>query len=112
MWLMLQQDEPDDFVISTGKTHSVREFCELCFTEVGLPLSWQGEGEQETGCSPDGRVLVAVDPRYFRPAEVDLLLGDASKASDQLGWQPKVNLRQLAQMMVETDLADARTETR
>ncbi|MCH7751355.1 MAG: GDP-mannose 4,6-dehydratase [Planctomycetes bacterium] len=112
MWLMLQQDEPDDFVISTGKTHSVREFCDLCFAEVGLPLSWQGVGEEQTGCGPDGRVLVAVDPRYFRPAEVDLLLGDASKARDRLGWQPKVNLKQLAQMMVEADLAEARAEAR
>ena len=112
MWLMLQQDEPEDYVISTGKTHSVREFCDLCFAEVGLPLSWQGVGEEQTGCSPDGQVLVAVDPRYFRPAEVDQLLGDASKARDQLGWQPKVNLKQLAQMMVEADLAEARAEVR
>ncbi|MCH8840484.1 MAG: GDP-mannose 4,6-dehydratase, partial [Planctomycetes bacterium] len=112
MWLMLQQDEPEDYVISTGKTHSVREFCDLCFAEVGLPLSWQGVGEEQTGCGPEGRVLVAVDPRYFRPAEVDQLLGDASKARDQLGWQPKVNLKQLAQMMVEADLAEARAEVR
>jgi len=112
MWLRLQQDETDDYVISTGETHSVREFCELCFAEVGLPLSWQGVGEEQTGCGPDGRVLVAVDPRYFRPAEVDLLLGDASKARDRLGWRPKVHLKQLAQMMVEADLAEAHAEAR
>jgi GDPmannose 4,6-dehydratase len=109
---MLQQEEPDDYVIATGETRSVREFCELCFAEVGLPLTWQGEGEQETGRGPEGRVLVAVDPRYFRPAEVDLLLGDASKAREQLGWQPKVSIGELAKMMVEADLADARAEAR
>lgn len=112
MWMMMQQNEPDDFVIATGETHSVREFCELCFAGVGLPLTWQGEGEHETGCDPEGRVLVAIDPNYFRPAEVDLLLGDASKARDELGWQPKVRFEELAQMMVEADLAEARFETR
>jgi GDPmannose 4,6-dehydratase len=106
MWLMLQQDEPDDYVIATGETHSVREFCELCFSELGLPLAWQGEGEAEQGRGPDGQVLVAVDPRYFRPAEVDLLLGDYSKARQKLGWQPKVSLQQLAQMMVAADMSE------
>jgi GDPmannose 4,6-dehydratase len=112
MWLMLQQDEPDDYVIATGETHSVREFCELCFGEVGLPLTWRGAGEAEAGRDPDGRVLVAVDPRYFRPAEVDLLLGDYSKARQQLGWKPKVSLHELAKMMVAADLAEARGERR
>ena len=112
MWLMLQQDEPDDFVIATGQCHSVREFCDLCFTELGLPLTWQGSGKEETGRGPDGRVLVAVDPRYFRPAEVDLLLGDYSKARQKFGWQPKVSIQQLAKMMVDADLAEAREEIR
>jgi len=112
MWLMLQQPQPDDYVISTGETHAVREFCELCFAELDLPLTWEGSGEQEKGLGPDGRVLVAVDPRYFRPAEVDLLLGDSSKARKKLGWQPKVSFRQLAQMMVQADLKDARAVAR
>ena len=106
MWLMLQADQPDDYVIATGKTHTVREFCELCFAEVGLPLTWEGEQEQEFGRDEEGRVLVRVDSRYFRPAEVDLLLGDASKARRELGWQPKVDLAGLARMMVEHDLAE------
>jgi GDPmannose 4,6-dehydratase len=112
MWLMLQQDHPDDYVIATGQTHSVREFCDMCFTEIGLPLTWQGTGEQEMGRGPDGRVLVAVDPKYFRPAEVDLLQGNYSKARESLGWLPKVNLQQLAQMMVAADLAEAHREIR
>ena len=111
MWLMLQQEAPDDYVIATGETHSVREFCELCFSEVGLPLTWEGAGEEQVGRGPDGRVLVAVDPHYFRPAEVDLLLGDASKARDRLGWHPQVSLEQLARMMVKADLAETLAET-
>lgn len=110
MWLMLQQDEPDDYVVATGETRSVREFCELCFSEVGLPLTWKGSGEGETGVDPDGRTVVAVDPRYFRPAEVDLLLGDPSKARQKLGWEPEVDLQMLAKMMVESDLAEAQKE--
>ncbi len=108
MWLMLQQDVPEDFVIATGETQSVREFCNLCFAEIGMPLTWKGTGEAEQGIGPDGQVLVAVDPRYFRPAEVDLLLGDPSKAREKLGWQPKVGLAELAKMMVQADLDDSR----
>lgn len=108
MWLMLQQEQPEDFVIATGETHSVREFCEICFSEVDLPLAWKGTGKEEKGYGPDGRVLVQVDPRYYRPAEVDLLLGDSSKARKQLGWEPKVNFQQLAKMMVAADLKEAR----
>ena len=104
MWLMLQQPEPTDYVISTGEAHSVREFCEICFAEVGLPLKWEGEGLNETGIGPDGRVLVRVDPRYFRPAEVDHLLGDSSKAHRELGWKPTVSFEQLAKMMVASDM--------
>lgn len=105
MWMMLQVDTPDDYVIATGETHSVREFCNLAFGHVGLPLSWRGQGEQEEGVGPDGRVLVRVDPRYFRPAEVDLLLGDASRAKHELQWEPTIDFHGLVRMMVDSDLA-------
>ena len=111
MWRMLQADVPDDFVIATGETHSVREFCEICFQEVGLPLEWRGSGVDEYGVGPDGQALVKIDPRYFRPAEVDLLLGDPTKAKDVLGWQPTVTLDELARMMVRSDLELAESET-
>lgn len=105
MWTMLQVDTPDDYVIATGETHSVREFCELAFGHVGLPLTWRGEGEREEGVDPQGRVLVQVDPRYFRPAEVDLLLGDATRARQELKWEPTVDFHGLVRMMVDHDLA-------
>lgn len=109
MWLILQHDESDDFVISTGETRSVREFCEAAFAEAGLPIEWRGSGTDEVGVSvEDGRVLVAVDPRYFRPAEVDLLLGDASKARKLLNWEPKTTFDQLVSMMVREDLEATR----
>lgn len=104
MWLMLQAEKPNDYVIATGQTHSVREFCEVSFGHLGLPLRWQGKGEEERGLGPDGRVLVEVDPNYFRPAEVDLLLGDASRAQRELGWKPRVTFEDLAKMMVDADL--------
>ncbi len=110
MWLMLQQDVPEDYVIATGETNSVREFCELCFAEVGLPLQWEGIGESEVGKDAEGRTIVAVDPNYYRPAEVDLLLGDSSKAQSKLGWKPRVGLVELAKMMVEADMAEAKSE--
>lgn len=105
MWLMLQAEVPTDYVIATGKTHSVREFCNWAFQHVGCPLEWRGSGQHEHGVAPDGRILVRVDPRYFRPAEVDLLLGDASKARRELGWLPKVDLQSLIRMMVDQDLS-------
>jgi GDPmannose 4,6-dehydratase len=105
MWLMLQADAPDDYVIATGETHSVREFCEISFSHLGMPIKWQGRGVEEKGLGPDGRVLIEVDPNYFRPAEVDLLLGDASKARRELGWAPRVGFEDLARMMVDADLA-------
>jgi GDPmannose 4,6-dehydratase len=104
MWRMLQADEPDDYVIATGETHSVREFCELAFARVELPLTWRGSGVDEQGLTPDGRVAVRVDPRYFRPTEVDLLLGDARKAERALGWRPKVTFRELVNLMLDYDL--------
>jgi GDPmannose 4,6-dehydratase len=104
MWLMMQAEKPDDFVIATGETHSVREFCEAAFGHIGLPIRWQGRGVEERGVGPDGRVLIEIDPNYFRPAEVDLLLGDASKARTVLGWKPRVTFEGLATMMVDADL--------
>jgi GDPmannose 4,6-dehydratase len=104
MWLMLQADTPDDYVVATGESHSVREFCEVCFAEVGLPITWRGEGVGEEGVDPQGRVLVAIDPRHMRPTDVTNLCGDASKARAKLGWEPKVKFPELARMMVEHDL--------
>lgn len=106
MWRMLQVDEPDDFVVATNETHSVREFCDRAFARVGRPLSWRGEGVDEEGVDPQGNVVVKVDPRYFRPAEVDLLLGNPAKAREKLGWEPKVDFAGLVDMMVDADLAD------
>lgn len=104
MWRMLQADEPDDYVVATGETHSVREFCNLAFEQIGLPLNWSGEDLEEIGVAPDGRVFVRVDPRYFRPSEVDYLLGDPSKARSKLDWNPETGFRALVKMMVEGDL--------
>ncbi len=105
MWLMLQQDEPDDYVVATGETHSVREFTELAFREAGIDLEWEGEGVNETGRDMEsGKVLVEVDPMFYRPTEVDLLIGDSSKAREKLGWKPKVSFEELVSMMVKNDL--------
>jgi len=105
MWLMLQQDEPDDLVIATGETHSVREFVELAFGEVGIGIEWKGEGVDEVGVNKGtGDILVEIDPRYYRPTEVELLLGDPTKAKEKLGWEAKVGLRELVKMMVEGDM--------
>jgi GDPmannose 4,6-dehydratase len=105
MWLMMQAEKPDDYVIATGKSHSVREFCELAFAHAGLPLIWAGSGVSERGLGPGGRVLIEIDPRYFRPTEVDTLLGDYAKARTQLGWNPTVDFATLVRNMVETDEA-------
>ena len=111
MWMMLQQDKPDDYVIATGENHTVREFVELAFAQVGVNLEWQGKGVDEKGVdSTTGKVLVEVDPRYFRPTEVELLLGDPSKAKAQLGWKPRVTFTELCKMMVEADLQEARKD--
>lgn len=108
MWLMLQQDQPEDFVLATGETRSVREFVELAFKEVGIEIEWRGSGIDEKGFHKEsGEVLVEVDRKYFRPTEVELLLGDASKAKEKLGWVPKHTLRDLAKEMVAADLMAA-----
>ena len=105
MWLMLQQDEPDDFVIATGKTHSVREFNELAFREVGIKLEWKGIGVDEVGVnSANGEVLIEIDRRYFRPTEVDILIGDPTKAKEKLGWEAKVQFEELIKIMVAGDM--------
>jgi GDPmannose 4,6-dehydratase len=111
MWLMLQQDQPDDYVIATGVTHSVREFCESAFLEAGVKLNWKGEGADEKGIDKQsGKILVEVDRQYFRPTEVDFLQGDATKAKEKLGWEPKVRFAELVKMMVESDLQEAEHE--
>lgn len=105
MWLMLQQNQPDDYVIATGETHTVREFCELAFQYAGITLTWVGKGLDEKGIDANtGKELITVSSKYFRPSEVDLLLGDPTKAKSKLAWNPKVSFQQLVQMMVERDL--------
>jgi GDPmannose 4,6-dehydratase len=105
MWLMLQQDRADDYVLATGQTTVVRSFVEWAFQDVGIHLRWDGQGPDEKGyCIETGKCLVEVDPRYFRPTEVDLLIGDASKAHAKLGWRHETNARQLAREMVLADL--------
>jgi GDPmannose 4,6-dehydratase len=106
MWMMLQQPEPDDYVIATGETHTVRRFVEMAFAVVGREIEWRGEGVNECGVERGtDRVLVQVDPRYFRPAEVELLLGDPSKARTKLGWSARTSIEELVEMMVRYDLA-------
>ena len=111
MWLMLQQEKPDDYVIATGVTTQVRDFITMAFREVGIELKWEGRGVNEKGVDEkSGAPLVEIDPRYFRPAEVDLLIGDPSKAMKILGWKPRVQLPELVKMMVTHDLELAREE--
>lgn len=105
MWLILQHDKPDDFVLATGETRSVREFVEAAFRCVDVDIEWRGSGEDEVGVDTrTGRTLVSIDPRYYRPTEVDLLLGDATKAREVLGWTPKTTFSELVEMMVKADL--------
>ena len=105
MWRMLQQDTPDDYVLATNETHTVREFVEMAFREAGIAVEWRGEGAEEKGYdAKSGRLLVDVDPRYFRPAEVELLWGNPSKAEKELGWQRKVSFPKLVRMMVRADM--------
>jgi len=111
MWLMLQQDEPDDYVMATGVTTTVRDFITMSFKEAGIELIWEGKGVEEKGKNKaDGKVLVEIDPRYFRPAEVELLIGDPAKAKNKLGWEPKVRLPELVKMMMKHDIELAKRE--
>jgi GDPmannose 4,6-dehydratase len=111
MWLILQQSKPDDYVLATGESHSVREFIELAFAQVARKIAWKGKGDQEVGFdAASGQVLIRVDRRYFRPTEVDTLLGDASKARRELGWKPETSFANLVAQMVQSDLEIAPTE--
>ncbi len=106
IWRMVQQPEPGDYVLATGETHSVREFVELAFAEVGIDIAWQGEAAKKQGvCTKTNKVLVRVDPRYFRPTEVDLLIGNSTKARQTLGWRPRTTLQEMVAEMIACDLA-------
>jgi len=118
MWLILQQEKPDDYVIATGESHSVREFVEMAFKEIGVEIGWRGKGVEEVGVVTsnekqvaseirEGDVVVEVDPRYFRPTEVDELLGDATKARRELGWEPRISFKEMVAQMVRADLEEA-----
>jgi GDPmannose 4,6-dehydratase len=109
-WLMLQQDYPEDYVIATGQQASVRDFVTLAGRRLGMIIEWSGNGIEEKGYLPDGRCIVSVDPIYFRPAEVETLLGDASKAQEKLGWSPKITLERLVEEMVDADWIEAEAE--
>lgn len=110
-WMMLQQEKPEDYVIATGEQHTVREFIELSARELNLDIQWRGKGGDEQGVNPaNGRVIVAVDPRYFRPTEVDTLLGNPAKAKAKLGWSPKIPFEELVREMVQADLEEARRD--
>ena len=118
-WLMLQQEKPEDFVIATGKMHTVREFIELCGRELGWnkkkggnAIIWKGSGLNEIGIRADNEeIVLRIDPRYFRPTEVDELLGDSSKAKIKLGWEPKISLQELISEMIEADSREAEKES-
>ena len=109
MWLMLQQDKPDDYILATNETHTVREFVEMSAKHLGFDLVWKGKGVNEKGIDKNtGKIIIKIDPKYFRPAEVDILLGDYSKAKKELGWEPKVKFKELVKLMTEADLKEAR----
>ncbi|MDD5224889.1 MAG: GDP-mannose 4,6-dehydratase [bacterium] len=113
MWMMLQQKRPDDYVIATGEKHTVREFTERAFAELGMEIRWRGKGRNETGADrKTGRTLVEIDPRYFRPTEVEILIGDPAKAANKLGWRPKVKFDELVRIMTAADLELAKKELR
>jgi GDPmannose 4,6-dehydratase len=109
-WLMLQQDKPEDFVIATGQQHSVREFVSIAAADLGMKLTWAGSGADERALDENGKTIVAVDPRYFRPAEVETLLGNASYARDRLGWKPRIGFEELVREMVQSDLEEAKRD--
>jgi len=105
MWLMMQHDKPDDYVVATGENHSVREFVEIAAMHLGFDIEWQGQGTEEKGIDKNtGKTVVKVDPKYFRPAEVDVLLGDPTKAKTQLNWAPRVSFKELVQIMADNDM--------
>ncbi|MEM3063018.1 MAG: GDP-mannose 4,6-dehydratase [Nitrososphaerota archaeon] len=109
MWLMLQQDEPDDYVLATGETHTVREFVELAFNYLDIEIVWEGEGIKEKGFDrKSGKCLIEIHPRYFRPIDVHVLMGDYKKAKQKLGWEPKVKFKELVKIMVEADYENAK----
>jgi GDPmannose 4,6-dehydratase len=109
MWLMLQQDEPEDYVLATGKTTSVRQLCEMAFREAGIEIEWKGEGVDEVGINKEtGKEIIAIDPQYFRPAEVEELVGDAQKAKEKLGWKPQHLVQDIVKEMVEEDFKEVR----
>lgn len=109
MWLMLQQKIPEDFVLATGETHSIREFVELAFTEVGIDIEWVGKGVTEKGIDKaTKKILIEVDPRYFRPIDVEFLLGDSSNAKQKLGWEPKVTFSGLVKIMMQADISEVK----
>lgn len=111
MWRIMQQDVPEDFVLATGETHTVRSFCEKAFDHVGIKIRWEGEGVNEMGINAKtGKELIVIDPRYFRPTEVEMLIGDASKAREKLGWQPKHSLDDLVGDMITSDIKELETE--
>ena len=111
MWLMLQQDTPDDFVIATGKQYSIRQLCELAFEKVGFDIVWKGSGVDEQGIDKKtGRILISIDPMYFRPTEVDTLLGDPTKAKSILGWEPEITFQEMITEMIQTDLEQAKRD--
>jgi GDPmannose 4,6-dehydratase len=112
MWRMLQQETPDDYVVATGETHSVREFCNFAFQELDIDIAWEGEGVYEKGVEKkSGRVLVEVSPKYFRPTEVDILVGDSHKAKSKLGWQAKTKFSELVKIMTKADYDTVKKET-
>jgi GDPmannose 4,6-dehydratase len=111
MWKMLQQEKPEDFVLATGVTTTIREFAERAFAQVGMTLEWSGSGIDEVGRDANsGKIIVSIDSAYFRPTEVDLLIGDASKAREKLGWVPKCDLQQMIEEMIKSDLEEARKD--
>jgi GDPmannose 4,6-dehydratase len=113
MWRMLQHDVPEDFILATNETHTVREFIELTFRELGINLEWTGEGVSEVGIDKDSnKAIVRIDPKYFRPTEVEILIGDYSKAKKCLGWEPKVKMEELVKIMVEADYNLVKKELR
>ncbi len=111
MWLILQQKKADDYIIATGKQHSVREFCELAFNEIDISLEWKGEGVNEKGvCKKTRNILIEVDPGYFRPSEVESLLGDPKKAKEKLNWSPKIKFKEMVKEMIKYDLQEAKKD--